>query len=223
MFVTGLEPRDVGPRFGGDRPVSEVDRALVVDLLGAAAADGRLAPDDTARRRALAQRAQTFDDLIPLTRDLMPVASAPGLAAAPPTGLMGAGTPGAAVQSTPGGAWPATPREAAGPGATLVGVFGASIRKGAWSAPATIRAVAAFGGDEIDLTEAIWEAPTIELTAHAVFGGIEIKVPAGTEVVNHATSVFGGVDIKGLTGGTNGRRVVIKGFCVFGGVSVKGV
>ncbi len=66
-----FEPMDVGPLFGGDRPILDSDRQLVVNLLTAAHADGRLADWDLSMRMNGVYTARTFDDLVPLTRDLM--------------------------------------------------------------------------------------------------------------------------------------------------------
>jgi hypothetical protein len=65
------EPRDVGPLYGGDYQVSPGDRQLVITLLTAARADGRLSAADCGVRLSAAYAARTFDDLVPLTRDLM--------------------------------------------------------------------------------------------------------------------------------------------------------
>ncbi len=66
-----FEPMDVGPLFGGDRPILDYDRQLVVNLLTAAHADRRLTDWDFSVRMNAVYGARTFDDLIPLTRDLM--------------------------------------------------------------------------------------------------------------------------------------------------------
>jgi len=65
------EPTDVGPLFGGDQPVDESDRRLVSDLLTAARAAGRLTDVDYAARMSAMYAARWFDDLVPITRDLM--------------------------------------------------------------------------------------------------------------------------------------------------------
>ncbi|MCL2483246.1 MAG: DUF1707 domain-containing protein [Propionibacteriaceae bacterium] len=65
------EPMDVGPLFGGDRPVLESDRQLVVTLLTAARSDARLTDADFAQRISRVYAARVFDDLVPITRDLM--------------------------------------------------------------------------------------------------------------------------------------------------------
>ena len=68
------EPTDVGPMYGGHLRVSDADRHQAVRLLDAARADGRLTEADHRERTALAARAVTFDDIVPVTRDLVATA-----------------------------------------------------------------------------------------------------------------------------------------------------
>jgi len=65
------EPRDVGPLFGGDQRIVESDRQLVVNLLTTAHADARLTDADFSARMSQVYAARFFDDLVPITRDLM--------------------------------------------------------------------------------------------------------------------------------------------------------
>ncbi|MDR0284057.1 MAG: DUF1707 domain-containing protein [Propionibacteriaceae bacterium] len=65
------EPIDVGPLYGGDRPILDSDRQLVINLLDAARGDSRLTEYDFAARVARVRAARFFDDLVPVTRDLM--------------------------------------------------------------------------------------------------------------------------------------------------------
>ncbi|MDR2896518.1 MAG: DUF1707 domain-containing protein [Propionibacteriaceae bacterium] len=65
------EPNDVGPLFGGNQPASDHDRQLVYNLLTCAHADRRLTDWDFNQRMAACSQARFFDDLLPLTRDLM--------------------------------------------------------------------------------------------------------------------------------------------------------
>ncbi|MDR1078414.1 MAG: DUF1707 domain-containing protein [Propionibacteriaceae bacterium] len=197
--MSALEPSDVGPRAGGDRPADQVDRDLVVSLLDTAYADGRLNGSDYQSRRTVAQGALVLDDLIPLTRDLID----PALPATRPAG--GLALPDLADSSNR---------------AVLLGVFSGATRRGHWLAPGQISAVAVFGGNEIDLRQADWSSPVIETTVLALFGGIEIKVPPGVEVDNQTVSIFGGVDVKGTGQAPVTRRLIVKGLCCFGGVVI---
>ena len=64
------EPSDVGPLFGGNRPILESDRQLVINLLTAARNDSRLTDYDYSTRMGWVYSASTFDDFVPITRDL---------------------------------------------------------------------------------------------------------------------------------------------------------
>ncbi len=198
--------------YGGHLRVSDADRQQAVRLLDAALADGRLTPADHSARRAEAQNAVIFDDIVPVTRDL--VATAEVISA----------RRGQAVQAVAPISAPALPVPAA-TGAALptmwqIGIFGGASRSGAWQAPSRINAAAMFGGVTIDLTEALWCSDTIEITAGAFCGGIDVIVPDDVEVRDSVFSLFGGVDVKSRS--ATGRRVlIIKGFAGFGGIDVK--
>ena len=69
------EPLDVGPIAGGHLPVQERDKAQVASQLRTAAAEGRLTQPELDDRLHGVHVATSFDDLIPLTRDLVPDAS----------------------------------------------------------------------------------------------------------------------------------------------------
>jgi hypothetical protein len=56
-----------------------------------------------------------------------------------------------------------------------------------------------------------------------MFGGLDIKVPAGIEVRDQVMGIFGGSDVTDLGDHQPGApTLVIKGLALFGGVSVKG-
>lgn len=78
--------------------------------------------------------------------------------------------------------------------------------------------VAVFGGGEVDLVG----APPVDgarLTAVAVFGGIEIVVPAGSRVTLSGLSLFGGRDVKVSPG--DGPEIRLRAVAVLGGIEVK--
>ena len=78
--------------------------------------------------------------------------------------------------------------------------------------------VAVFGGGTIDLSEAPPEG-TGELTAVAIFGGVELIVPPGAAISMSGLSLFGGRDVKVAGGG--GPSIRLKAYALFGGVEVK--
>ena len=82
---------------------------------------------------------------------------------------------------------------------------------------------AVFGGAAIDLTQSIITNESV-LNTYAVFGGIDIFVPAGVNVVIKSTSIFGGCDnkVKNVTDENNTvPTLYINAFNLFGGIEIK--
>lgn len=205
--MSQMEPSDVGPAVGGNLRASDSDRDKVIAVLNTAYAEGRLTPDEHAERLDEAARARTFDDLICLTRDLVPLNPA---APVMPAQQQGSSLP-AIDRSHPG----------AGPD-NLIAIFGASSRKGAWRARRRIQSFAMFGGCDLDFTDAVFENDVIEISGGWIFGGLDVIVPEGVNVRDETVAVFGGTDVKGIAPAPGGPTIVIKGLCLFGGVDVKG-
>src|SRR5918993_5833897 len=65
------EPSNVGPIAGGNLRASDADRERVATVLNTAYAEGRLSRDEHDERLDQLMVAKTFDDLIPITRDLV--------------------------------------------------------------------------------------------------------------------------------------------------------
>ena len=203
------EPRNVGPIAGGNLRASDADREQVATVLSTAYAEGRITREEHDERLDQVMRARTFDDLVPITTDLVP------LPVSPPT----APAPAAAAPATTFSV--DTSRDSGGD--QLIAIFGGATPQGRWRVPKQSTAVALFGGVEIDLTEAVFESTEIEITGFWCFGGMEIKAPAGIEVRDRTAGIFGGTDIKGLGDPIPGAPVItIKGVSLFGGVSVTG-
>lgn len=194
-----LEPSDVGPAAGGDLTASDADRGHVISLLTAAQAEGRLTPVERDQRIAAARLAETFDDLVPLTRDLV---SPTGPAARPVVTYDEANATDAADQ--------------------IVAIFAGTTRKHTWRVRRNTSILAMFGGVELDLTKATFEAHELTFNVFCLFGGVEVVVPPGTEVDSQVMAVFGGADVRKLTPPDGSApRLVVKGFCGFGGVEVR--
>jgi hypothetical protein len=95
--------------------------------------------------------------------------------------------------------------------------------------------IAIFGGYEIDLTEAGMAGDYIEIEAVNIFGGGEIRVPAGWDVYMQAVGIFGGcgdrtrhpdpvpAGAKNPDGSAvpQPKRLIVKGVAIFGGLTVK--
>ncbi len=178
--------------------VSDREREEVVELLGQAAAEGRLTLDEYAERAGAAHASQTRGELANVTRDLP---NAPSRPAAVP-----------AVPAAPAGTTPER----------LLAVFGSEVRKGAWPAPEQIEARAIFGNCRIELHETQLPGQLIRVNAEAIFGEVTIIVPEGTEVRLTGSAVFGSKESK-MRGPVVPGALVIEVYCraIFGEVTVK--
>jgi cell wall-active antibiotic response 4TMS protein YvqF len=82
-----------------------------------------------------------------------------------------------------------------------------------------------FGGAEIDLRSAETKREEITIKAEAVFGGIELWVPAHWKVILRGSAVGGNFEDKTFPPAAgapaNAPRLIVTGAAVFGGVVVK--
>ena len=199
------EPRNVGPIAGGHMRASDADREQVATVLSTAYAEGRLTPEEHDERIDQLMAAKTFDDLIPITRDLVIVGTPSPVAAQPESRF----TIDTAAQSL-------EPDR-------MIAIFGGVTRKGRWRVRKNIQSLTLFGGTDLDLRDAIFEAPVVEISGFWCFGGLDIKVPEGIEVRDQTAGIFGGTDVRDIGDPAPGApTLVIKGVSLFGGVSVHG-
>ena len=83
----------------------------------------------------------------------------------------------------------------------------------------TINAI--FGGVDLDLRNAIIDEDIV-INATAVFGGIDILVPANVIVKVSNVPIFGGVDNKARTSqDPDAPTIFLNSTCMFGGIDVK--
>lgn len=83
---------------------------------------------------------------------------------------------------------------------------------------------AIFGGFEVDLRQAVIEGSSARLDSFVMFGGGDLRVPEGWEVLVQATAIFGGVNDKTAPVPTSGEarpRLVITGLVLFGGIEIR--
>jgi hypothetical protein len=203
---TTLEPVDVGPIAGGNLRASDADRERVATVLSTAYAEGRLTREEHDERLDQLLRAKTFDDLVTITHDLVVVGNPAPVRAIGPSTTFTIDTASASDESD-----------------NLIAIFGGVTRHGRWRIRRQSHAVALFGGIDLDLRDAIFEAPTVEISGFWCFGGLDIKVPAGIQVRDQTAGIFGGTDVRDLGEPLPGApTLVIKGVTLFGGVSVRG-
>ena len=200
------EPTNVGPIAGGNLRASDADRDHVATLLSTAYAEGRLTREEHDERTDQLMSAKTFDDLVSITRDLV---------------VVGTHGPDPARQATS----PFTIDTTAQNPETdkMIAIFGGVNRSGRWRVRKNIQAFALFGGMDLDLRDAIFEGRVIEISGFWCFGGLDIKVPEGIEVLDQTAGIFGGTDVRDIGDPAPGApSLVIKGVALFGGVSVRG-
>ena len=187
---------------------SDADRERVAEALREAYAEGRLTVDEHSDRVDAVYAAKTLGELVPLTKDL------PSHAASHDAAYRAAATAASSAQQS---ALPSRSEPE-----NLVAVFGAAERKGRFRAGRVLNALAVFGGVEIDLTEAVFDAPELVINCRAVFGGVEIRVPEEVTLRGGGAGIFGGFDVRQQEGtDPHGPVVTIKGTAVFGGVEAK--
>lgn len=200
------EPNNVGPIAGGNLRASDADRDQVATLLSTAYAEGRLSREEHDERIDQLMAAKTFDDLLPITRDLV---------------IVGPPAPVATPQSSSRFAIDATGQNPESD--KMIAIFGGVTRKGRWRVRKNTHALALFGGMDLDLRDAIFEAPVVEISGFWCFGGLDIKVPEGIEIQDQTAGIFGGTDVRDVGDPSPGApTLVIKGVSLFGGVSIKG-
>jgi len=200
------EPNNVGPIAGGNLRASDADRDQVATLLSTAYAEGRLSREEHDERIDQLMAAKTFDDLLPITRDLV---------------IVGPPAPVATPQSSSRFAIDTTGQNPESD--KMIAIFGGVTRKGRWRVRKNTHALALFGGMDLDLRDAIFEAPVVEISGFWCFGGLDIKVPEGIEIQDQTAGIFGGTDVRDVGDPSPGApTLVIKGVSLFGGVSIKG-
>src|SRR4249919_3869533 len=200
------EPNNVGPISGGNLRASDADREQVANLLSTAYAEGRLTREEHDERVEALMAAKTFDDLIPITRDLVVIGTPSAVATPQSTSRFTIDTTRQNPDSD-----------------NMIAIFGGVTRSGRWRVRKNIHALALFGGMDLDLRNAIFEAPVVEISGFWFFGGIDIKVGEGIEVRDQTAGVFGGTDIRDIGDPLPGApTLVIKGMALFGGVTVRG-
>ena len=200
------EPSNVGPIAGGDLRASDADRDQVATLLSTAYAEGRLSREEHEERLDQLMAAKTFDDLLPITRDLVIVGPPAPVATSQSSSRFAIDTTGQNPESD-----------------KMIAIFGGVTRKGRWRVRRNTHALALFGGMDLDLRDAIFEAPVVEISGFWCFGGLDIKVPEGIEIQDQTAGIFGGTDVRDVGDPAPGApTLVIKGVSLFGGVSIKG-
>jgi hypothetical protein len=93
-----------------------------------------------------------------------------------------------------------------------------------WHPEPLIQIVTVLGGAELDFREAVLPGSEVVLHATSVLGGIEIVVPPEMRVIDNGIAILGGREVTGQSAESvaEGAPVLrIEGTCVLGGMEVK--
>jgi len=86
----------------------------------------------------------------------------------------------------------------------LTAVFSSVSRHGEWLPTEELRVVAGFGTAKLDFTEALLAPGVTELRVFALFGAVEVFVPAELDVELDASALFGTVQRVDSRGSVSG-------------------
>jgi Domain of unknown function (DUF5668)/Cell wall-active antibiotics response 4TMS YvqF len=104
-------------------------------------------------------------------------------------------------------------------GGDIVAILG--VRKEAPREFNGARVAAVMGGVELDLSEAnLAQSPAI-IECFAIWGGIEIRVPDGWEVVGELVPIMGGFEVSTAPAADPQKQLIVRGLALMGGVDVK--
>jgi hypothetical protein len=179
---------------------SDAEREAVVARLRDAAGEGRLTVEELAERIDAAYAAMTRAELEPLTADL-PDSSLPSAVASAPLG----GPPARTTSSF------------------VLGILGGGDRRGRWRVPARMTVVNVMGGADLDLREAVIDAPEVEITVWSLMGGSDVIVPEGVHVELEGFALLGGnrLRLEGPPPGPGAPVVRVRAWSLMGGTDVK--
>ena len=173
------EPLSQTPQQTPDLRASDAEREHAVEILGHAAAEGRLSVDELDERIQSAYATHTLRELDRLLADVSPDALSDGRIVASPRR-----SDRIAVREGPGGArW-------------VVSIMGGNDRRGHWRIAKRCTVVNIMGGGEIDLCDAELSHQVTQLNVYSVMGGAEIRVPNGARVQVSKLAFMGANDVR---------------------------
>ena len=180
---------------------AERERAKVIEALTEHFAQDRLTMEELEQRLEQVYAARTSGALTEIVADL-PALSSPTAATTPAPVMQGAAT--------------------VSPQKTLFAVMSGVMRKGPWTVPKTINAIAIMGGIELDFRFAHLTAPVTEIRILAVMGGVTIIVPPNVRVESEGFAFMGGFGTDvGESITPEAPTIRLTGFACMGGVDVR--
>lgn len=188
----------------GSYRASDADRDQVAEVLHTAYAEGRISLEEHGHRTQAALEAKTFDDLTALTADLVPLQALPVHQPAGTRQLVV--TDGAVADSD-----------------RMSTVMSTVRREGSWRVRAHSVANNVLGDIKLDLTQATFDAPVVEVTSTQLMGSMVLRVPAGVTIRNEVTDVLGDTSIKDVGDPDPSMpTIVLRGTNILGDIKVRG-
>jgi hypothetical protein len=203
---------------GRAHDLSDGERDRVVALLRMHCTEGRISLDEFSDRVGLVYAADSARELDRLVHDLpVPWRDEPPVLQEPAPVWRGLSP--AEWRGGPRGAGRAPRR----PIRWLVAVFSESKKQGRFRLDEDSVALALFGDCTIDLSDALIEAPRVELSAVSLFGQVTVIVPEGIHVELEGVAIFGDrrFDVSGEPPVPGSPVIVVKAYACFGEVRVR--
>ncbi len=160
-----------------DLRASDAERERAVEILGDAAADGRLRINELDERIQSAYTTHTVGELTALLADVSPDGLSRRLLASPRRSARVV-----AVREDRG-----TRR--------VVSIMGGNHRRGHWRIAQRCSVVNIMGAGKIDLCDVEFTHAVTRLNVYSVMGGAEIRVPSGVRVQVSKLAFMGGNDV----------------------------
>lgn len=158
--------------------IGDAERHRVIGELRTQVGDGRLTLDEFAERADQVWRATTALELAPVLADLpaVPTTVSPPAGPVRPASALG---PEAATMPTRGRR-------------SIVAVMSGTRVRGRWHVAPQITVTAFWGSAHVDLRDAIFMSPVVDINAVAIMGSITVTVPEGIPVELDGTVLMGG-------------------------------
>ncbi len=193
----------------GQLRISDADRSMVSDVLTTAYADGRITRDELDERTTQVLAAKVFDDLSPITADLMPKQVAAVYSTPTP-----ARTSHHSVQISPA----ALHQEPSRISAIL-----SSQKRPQYRLHTQAQVSAIMGEVKLDLTEGAMESEHCTINLQLVMGELTLHVPEGIRIINRLNPIMGEVNLKGIpASNVDDPSITLVGSLVMSEVNVIG-
>jgi hypothetical protein len=102
-----------------------------------------------------------------------------------------------------------------------VSPIGGLVHRGRWRLPTRTVSVSLIGGTVLDLADAEFAAPEVEMVLVSLVGGVSVRVPRGVRVEVDGFGVIGGHSVDLPAPGPGAPVLRLRCYSLIGGVSVR--